>query len=141
MDETTLKQVLMDDLADLPGVQGVNNHMGSLLTTHPEPMQWVMEVLQRQQLFFVDSLTNPNSVAGRIAKEHGLPTATRQVFLDNIRTPQQLEKQFQRLIKFAHRNGFALAIGHPYPETMAYLNQRLRQPASVRLVPLSELLH
>jgi polysaccharide deacetylase 2 family uncharacterized protein YibQ len=63
------------------------------------------------------------------------------VFLDNIRTPQQLEKQFQRLIKFAHRNGFALAIGHPYPETMAYLNQRLRQPASVRLVPLSELLH
>ncbi|TPE54346.1 divergent polysaccharide deacetylase family protein [Maribrevibacterium harenarium] len=141
MDETTLKQVLMDDLAGLPGVQGVNNHMGSLLTAHPEPMQWVMEVLQRQQLFFVDSLTNPNSVAGRIAKEHGLPTATRQVFLDNIRTPQQLEKQFQRLIKFAHRNGFALAIGHPYPETMAYLNQRLRQPASVRLVPLSELLH
>lgn len=142
MSEQELKAVLIKDLEGLPGIQGANNHMGSLLTTKPESMKWVMEVLKARSLFFIDSLTSPDSVAEKTAKEHGLRTVRRDVFLDNIRTEKAIDKQFSRLLKLARRHGSALAIGHPYPETMTYLQHRLAdlQQDGVRLVALSELL-
>lgn len=143
MTEDELKTRLLKSLEGLPGVQGVNNHMGSLLTTKTDSMTWVMEVLQGRSLFFIDSLTSSKSVAEKIAKEHGLSTVTRDVFLDNIRTEQAIDKQFSRLVKHAQRHGSALAIGHPYPETTSYLKKRLANLSQdgVVLVPLSDVLH
>ncbi len=142
MTEHQLKATLNKDLDGLPGIQGVNNHMGSLLTTKADSMKWVMEVLKGHSLFFIDSLTSPKSVAKKTAQEHGLKTVSRDVFLDNIRTEKAIDKQFSRLIKRARRHGSALAIGHPYPETMAYLKKRLNhlEADGVRLVRLSDVL-
>jgi polysaccharide deacetylase 2 family uncharacterized protein YibQ len=142
MTEHELKETLIKDLDGLPGIQGVNNHMGSLLTTKADSMKWVMETLQKRSLFFIDSLTSPKSVAKKMAQEHGLETVSRDVFLDNIRTEQAIDKQFARLLKLARLHGSALAIGHPYPETMDYLKKRLNhlELDGVRLVRLSDLL-
>ncbi|MDE8601710.1 divergent polysaccharide deacetylase family protein [Marinomonas sp. RSW2] len=142
MTEHQLKVTLNKDLDGLPGIQGVNNHMGSLLTTKADSMKWVMEVLKDRSLFFIDSLTSPKSVAKKIAQEYGLKTVSRDVFLDNIRTEKAIDRQFSRLIKLARRHGSALAIGHPYPETMAYLKKRLNhlEADGVRLVRLSDVL-
>ncbi|WP_084546008.1 divergent polysaccharide deacetylase family protein [Marinomonas profundimaris] len=142
MTEQELKATLNKDLDGLPGIQGVNNHMGSLLTTKEDSMKWVMETLKGRSLFFIDSLTSPKSVARKTAQEYGLKTVSRDVFLDNIRTEQAIDKQFSRLIKLAKRHGSALAIGHPYPETMAYLKKRLHhlERDGVRLVHLSDVL-
>ncbi|MGO2513793.1 divergent polysaccharide deacetylase family protein [Marinomonas polaris] len=142
MTEHELKATLSKDLDGLPGIQGVNNHMGSLLTTKADSMKWVMETLKGRSLFFIDSLTSPKSVAKKTAQEYGLETVSRDVFLDNIRTEQAIDKQFSRLLKLARQHGSALAIGHPYPETMAYLKKRLNhlEQDGVRLVRLSDLL-
>ena len=143
MTEQQLKAALLKDIESLPGIKGVNNHMGSLLTAQQNSMNWVMEVLKGRSLFFIDSLTSAHSVAEKTAIEHGLPTTRRDVFLDNIRMEKAIDKQFTRLVKLAKRNGEALAIGHPYPETMAYLKKRLvaLEKDGVRLVPLTDMLH
>ncbi|MBR7887703.1 divergent polysaccharide deacetylase family protein [Marinomonas sp. A79] len=142
MTEQELKATLSKDLDGLPGIQGVNNHMGSLLTAKADSMAWVMETLKGRSLFFIDSLTNPKSVAKQTAEDYGLKTVSRDVFLDNIRTEKAIDRQFSRLITLARRHGSALAIGHPYPETTAYLKKRLKQlrQEGVRLVPLSDVL-
>ncbi|NLQ17493.1 divergent polysaccharide deacetylase family protein [Marinomonas sp. M1K-6] len=142
MSETELKDTLTREIESLPGIQGVNNHMGSLLTAKADSMRWVMETLQGRSLFFIDSLTSAKSVAKKTAQEYGLPTVSRDVFLDNIRTEQAIDRQFSRLLTLARRHGSALAIGHPYPETTAYLKKRLAalERDGVRLVPLSEVL-
>lgn len=142
MTEQELKETLTKDLDGLPGIQGVNNHMGSLLTTKADSMKWVMETLKGRSLFFIDSLTSPKSVAKKTAQEQGLETVGRDVFLDNIRTEQAIDRQFSRLLKLARLHGSALAIGHPYPETMDYLKKRLNnlELDGVRLVHLSDLL-
>ena len=142
MTEEELKATLSKDLDGLPGIQGVNNHMGSLLTTKADSMAWVMETLKSRSLFFIDSLTSPKSVAKKTAQEYGLATVSRDVFLDNIRTEAAIDKQFTRLLKLARKHGSALAIGHPYPETMSYLKKRLSnlEHDGVLLVPLSSLL-
>jgi len=119
---TTLK----DNLNAIPHISGINNHMGSLLTQHPDQMTWLMETLsERNDLFFVDSRTTELTIAYNIAAEYEIPRISRNVFLDNIRTEAEINIQFERLIKLAKRNGTAVAIGHPYPETIAFLEQAL----------------
>lgn len=142
MTEQELKTSLIKDIDSLPGIVGVNNHMGSLLTTKQTSMNWVMETLKERSLFFIDSLTSPKSVAHKTAQDYGLRTVSRDVFLDNIRNEKAIDKQFNRLLKTARSQGVALAIGHPYPETMAYLHKRLQQIEGdgVQLAPLTDIL-
>lgn len=142
MDEDTFKKVLVDDLRSIPGVKGVNNHMGSLLTKNKVAMAWVMEILKQQGLFFIDSLTSPDSVAMQTAEQYQLSTSRRDVFLDHVQNEQAIDRQFQRLLDIARKTGRALAIGHPYPETMSYLRTRLKklEQDGVKLVPITRML-
>lgn len=116
---------LNDDIDSIPYLQGVNNHMGSALTEMALPMQWVMEVLKERDLYFVDSYTTAKSVAGKVARELQIPTVTRNVFLDNVQTHEDIDRQFKKLLTLAREKGAAVGIGHPYPETLIYLEQAL----------------
>ena len=138
-----LQQTFLSSLASVPHAIGINNHMGSLLTQHPGHMQWLMQAIaEAGDLFFIDSFTVPKSVAHQIAAENWIPNLKRDVFLDSVRTRAAVERQFHRLLNIARKNGIALAIGHPYPETLAVLETLLPTlPAhGVRLVPVSQLI-
>ncbi len=141
MTEPELDRVFTRDLQAVPYAIGVNNHMGSLLTRHPGHMTWLMRAIYRHgQLFFVDSFTTGASVAGRMAAEMGVPNVQRDVFLDHRRERRAIAYELQRLVKMARRNGAALAIGHPYPETLELLEDWLPKldDFGVQLVSLSE---
>lgn len=125
MDKVTLTQTLRRALHAIPHVQGVNNHMGSLLTQLPEPMAWVMEELDHYPLYFVDSRTIATTVAGQVAAERNIPSLTRDVFLDHEQTEEFVHQQFQQLIRKARENGTAIAIGHPHTVTVDYLEKAL----------------
>lgn len=121
-----LAVTLAHDLRTVPHAAGINNHRGSRLTQNGPAMATLMQVLQMQgPLFFIDSLTSADSVAARVARQQGVPSLARDVFLDNDRDPQAVAGQFERLVDIARRRGHALAIGHPYPETLALLERRL----------------
>ena len=134
--------VLEANLKAIPEAKGLNNHMGSLLTQKTEAMGWLMEFLQKQQLYFVDSRTSAKSRANETARLYQVPSRRRDVFLDHNRDPAQITRQIDRAIALARDRGQALAIGHPYPETLDLLEQlapRL-EAAQIALVPASELL-
>lgn len=142
MDQAALQSTLRQSLAAIPHVQGVNNHMGSLLTQRAEAMEWVMQVVQDQQLYFIDSLTSAQSVAAQTARAQGIPTLKRDVFLDNELHTQALDQQFKQAIRIAKRRGYAVLIGHPYKETLDYLAKALPRlnEQGVRLRSLSDVL-
>jgi polysaccharide deacetylase 2 family uncharacterized protein YibQ len=123
---TQLHRIFTADIVSIPHVVGVSNHMGSLLTRHPGHMEWLMDAVKAHgNLFFVDSYTTVSSVALQLAQERGVPSIRRDVFLDNVPTEAAISREFRRLIKRARKNGVAVGIGHPYPETLQYLEQVL----------------
>jgi polysaccharide deacetylase 2 family uncharacterized protein YibQ len=137
-------QTVKKNLEAVPHVKGVNNHMGSLLTRHPGHMLWLMQVLQKQNsLFFVDSRTTASTVARQVAAENGVPNTERNVFLDHKLDAGTLEYEFNRLLQLARKQGSAVAIGHPHPQTLALLEKRLPQleQQGFRLLPVSELIN
>ncbi len=141
MTQTQLIQIFAIDIASVPYVVGVNNHMGSLLTQHPGHMNWLMGALQnRGDLFFVDSFTSEASVALQIAEEHDVPAIRRDVFLDNTPTYDAIDAEFQRLKSLALRHGMAVGIGHPYAQTLAYLERALPKlrEEGFQLIPVAE---
>ncbi|ALO45147.1 divergent polysaccharide deacetylase family protein [Pseudohongiella spirulinae] len=142
LDQETLTSRLRKAIDDIPHVRGINNHTGSELTAASEPMQWVMSELKLQDLYFVDSMTTSASVAGKTAQENAIPNLRRHVFLDNVREPEAIDQAFQQAVSLAQRQGFAVAIGHPYAETLDYLEQALPglQESGIRLVSVSRLL-
>ncbi len=125
MDEHTMTLTLRRALQSIPYVQGVNNHMGSLLTQQLRAMDWVMKELNRYPLYFVDSRTIASSVAGDVARAYSIPSVTRDIFLDHEQTEEFVDRQFQLLIKRAREKGTAIAIGHPHKVTVDYLEKHL----------------
>ena len=140
---TQLVRIFEADIVSIPHVVGVSNHMGSLLTRHPGHMEWLMDAVKAHgNLFFVDSYTTVSSVALQLAQERGVPSIRRDVFLDNVPTEAAIDREFQRLKKQAKKNGYAVGIGHPYPQTLRYLERML--PAlideGIELVSVSRLI-
>ncbi len=143
MTERQFLSTVEADLRSVPHAIGINNHMGSLLTRHPGHMLWLMRVMQQQApLVFVDSRTTVATVARRIALEKGVPNTERNVFLDNELGAEAIAFQFERLLRLAEKQGTALAIGHPHPQTLALLEQqipRLRE-RGIQLLPVRDLI-
>jgi len=139
--KSEMLRILTIGLAAIPHVVGVNNHQGSLLTRHPGHMTWLMNALRsRGDLFFVDSFTSDASVALLIAREQGVPSTRRDVFLDTTPTLQAIDAEFRRLKRRARSHGVAVGIGHPYTVTLDYLEQAI--PALLaegfELIPVSK---
>jgi polysaccharide deacetylase 2 family uncharacterized protein YibQ len=128
-------------LQSVPFASGVNSHRGSLLTRHPGHMRWLMEdILEADGLYFVDSYTTHHSVAMQIAREQGVPAIKRDVFLDA--DPGMVQAEFDRMKQIARERGIAVAIGHPYPSTLAFLEHAIPRlvEEGIELVPLKELI-
>lgn len=143
MDESRFIEALHATLDAVPNIRGVNNHMGSRLTQDATRMGWLMAGLQRHgELYFVDSRTTSQSQADHVAVEYGLEHASRDVFLDHDKDPTLIHKQWDYLLQLARQKGSAVAIGHPYPETIQFLQQALPRlaKAGVELIPVSELI-
>jgi len=143
LSKSELSRILDEDLASIPHAVGVNNHMGSLLTQHPEVMAWLMQCLKdKEQLYFIDSRTNEQTVAEDQARLAGLPTGRRDIFLDNQQDSGYILQQIEQLLSLARSRGTAIGIGHPYPETIAVLAKVLPvlQEQGIELVPVSGLL-
>jgi len=141
MGETDFTQVLTRAIKSVPHISGVNNHMGSLLTQKHLPMEWTMKELSKHGLYFIDSRTTSHSVAWKTAQKRNVPSLKRDVFLDHDRNPERINDQFGEFIAIAKRRGYAIAIAHPYPETLTYLKENLSRLSSqgIRLVPASVL--
>ena len=87
---------LEQSISSLPNIIGINNHMGSLLTTSNKHMKWLMEILQHKNLLFIDSRTTSDTIAESIAKSHHIPVTRRNVFLDHSRELTDIKYQYKR---------------------------------------------
>lgn len=136
-----VRRIIEDGLASVPYVVGVNNHMGSRATADATLMAEVMRILVERQLYFVDSRTTPRTVALEEARRMGLPAFYRSVFLDDTETVASTTGQLRRFRRIVEEQGVALAIGHPYPSTLAALAHFLPELErhDIQLVPASQL--
>jgi uncharacterized protein len=142
MSDAQIEAQVADDLAQVPLAKGVNNHEGSKATADARVMRDVADAMVKHgDLFFIDSMTGPNSVAKQEAAAAGLPTGARDVFLDNQNDAVYVEAQLRAAVEIAKRSGSAIAIGHPRAGTLAAVRAMLPelQRQGIELVLVQDL--
>ena len=118
-----LKERVQTYIQKVPGAIGGNNHMGSAFTSDRAAMHTVLAELKSAGLFFVDSRTIANSVAFDEARQMGMRTAQRNIFLDNEENVAYISRQLRKMVEIAAEKGAVIAICHPYPQTFQALRQ------------------
>ena len=133
---------LRENLSDVPGIKGVNNHMGSKLTAESARLYQVFSVLKKEGLFFIDSRSTPETVGRPSARLFQLPFAERDVFIDHVQDPDLIRLRVKELIQIARKNGEAIGIAHPSKTTLRILEEMLPMlKKEVQLVPASHVVH
>ncbi|MEG5550197.1 divergent polysaccharide deacetylase family protein [Enterobacter wuhouensis] len=142
MSSDEIDRIIREAYNKVPYAVGLNNHMGSAMTSSLYGMLKVMQSLERYNLYFLDSVTIGNSQAMRAAQGTGVKVIKRKVFLDDTQNEADIRFQFNRAVQLARRNGSAIAIGHPHPSTVRVLQQMLPTlPSDITLVRPSDLLN
>jgi polysaccharide deacetylase 2 family uncharacterized protein YibQ len=100
--------------------RGVNNHMGSRATADRRVMTDVLGALPKG-MYFIDSKTTGNSIAGSLARTMRVKTASRNVFLDDVQDVAAIRHQLAELADTAATRGVSVGIGHMYPSTIQVL--------------------
>ncbi|MCF8110381.1 MAG: divergent polysaccharide deacetylase family protein [Desulfobacteraceae bacterium] len=132
-------RLIKKHLDALPHVKGVNNHMGSRMSENSAHMNQILSVLKKRGLYYIDSLTTPESRSLSSARLFEVPFAERDVFLDHVPDPFFIRLQLESLVKIAEKKGKAIGIAHPYPVTIEVLSEQLPElKKKVRLVTASE---
>lgn len=126
-----VRDILERNLNSMPGVTGINNHMGSSATSDPVIMGAMLDYTRERNLFFIDSRTTAQTVGYNMAVEKGLKTAERDVFLDNDLAPEAIDAQVRTLLDRVEKRGWAIGIGHANNTTADAL-ERMALKAEVR---------
>lgn len=137
-----IKSLMEAGFKTVPDAIGINNHMGSKFTEDAEHMQAVLQLIKKKNMFFLDSRTSANSVGARLARQIGVRNADRNVFLDNNRDVKYIKGQIAEAARIARKRGKAIAIGHPYPETIQALRESVPglDDIGIEVVRLSEII-
>jgi polysaccharide deacetylase 2 family uncharacterized protein YibQ len=128
-------------LSSVGEVEGIVSYMGGMAATDPDLMRVVLDEVNRQDLFFVDSVVE-QSRATEVARQLGTRAIASTLFIDDEDASQDdVARRLDRLMDIAARDGEAVAIGHSYPQTLAALSAALPEFAArgLKLVPVSNL--
>jgi uncharacterized protein len=143
MNEEELVFQLEKDIADVPYISGVNNHMGSKFMMDEKKLTLVFTKLKKKKLFFIDSRTSPDTKTFVSAEKVGLPVAARKIFLDNSHDYKEI---YNNLINIAKNDGDVapvILIGHPFPETIRAISDAMKvfREKRVSIVPVSQIIN
>lgn len=133
---------LQFNLTRFEGYVGLNNHMGSAFTENRAGLDVVLAEVQRRGMLVLDSRTSGKSLLAKMATGRNIPNMTRDIFLDNEQDVTYILGQLEKLESLARRKGKAIAIGHPYQETIEALSRWMPTLAEkgITIVPLSHLM-
>lgn len=137
-----LLNVLTKSLDAFPMARGVNNHMGSRLTSLPAPMFRIMTLLKQRNLYFIDSRTASGSVCRTTAGVTRIPFGERDIFLDHELSAKAIRRQISGLLRAADAYGEAIGIAHPHGVTYRILREQLPVlKKKIEWVPASRIVH
>ncbi len=121
LDDDEIRERLAWSLGRFGGYVGVSNHMGSRFTRDARVMAVVIDEVAARGLLYLDSRTTAETVGEALARDAGVPTTRRHVFIDNQADEDAIAARLADLETLARKQGYAVGIGHPRPETIAAL--------------------
>jgi hypothetical protein len=129
----------LDRVTGYVGLAGV---MGSRFAASKEHMEPVLEELKGRGLLFLDNRASDRSLAAALAGEIGVPSAVNDRSLDRVQASRvAIDARLVQVENVARSEGFAVAMGRPYPVTIERLREWAKglEARGFALAPISAL--
>ncbi len=141
MPRSTILAYLDEAVSAIPYTEGMNNHMGSAVTSDLRVMNIVLSLLKKKGLFFVDSNVISSTVCPAVAKETGIRFAKRDVFIDNVLKPEVIKERLRDAENIALKTGLVVVIGHAKKTTLTAIAEMVPdiEAKGIRLVYAREI--
>ena len=123
MTSELLENKLIQAFESLPEAIGMNNHQGSKATSDSKTMTVLASVLKDRGKYFIDSRTSSLTIGEKTMTSFGVPTARRNIFLDNNNDRDKIEEQMNKLANSAKKNGVAVGLGHARKNTLSAIEK------------------
>ena len=123
MTSELLENKLIQAFESLPEAIGMNNHQGSKATSDSKTMTVLASVLKDRGKYFIDSRTSSLTIGEKTMISFGVPTARRNIFLDNNNNLDRIEEQMNKLANSAKKNGVAVGLGHARKNTLSVIEK------------------
>ena len=123
MTSELLENKLIQAFESLPEAIGMNNHQGSKATSDSKTMTVLASVLKDRGKYFIDSRTSSLTIGEKTMITFGVPTARRNIFLDNNNDLDKIEDQMNKLANSAKKNGVAVGLGHARKNTLSVIEK------------------
>ncbi len=137
--QAVISQRLDDVVRLFPRVKYLNNHTGSKFTADEVAMNRLIFALNAHNIEFIDSRTIAETKAPKVMRAYGERYIGRDVFLDHTMNVEYVKKQIQEAVKVAKSKGYAVAIGHPHPNTLEALRESKELLSQVDLVQINKI--
>lgn len=137
--EDRLKEALKKLREDFPTAKFINNHTGSKFTSTEAVIRKILPIMHEFGFNFIDSLTINTSVVKQITEELGYRYIYRSVFIDNSSNINSIQNMIKKAVAVAKKRGFAIAIGHPRPNTIKALSMSRNLLKDVELVYIDQI--
>ncbi len=122
MGRDTILEILRTHRSRFRQMDGFNNHMGSRATADDAVVETLLDWAEAEQLLVVDSMTDSRSRLFTMAHARGLPAMRVDLFLDGEEEDEaQIMENIAIAAETARQRGWAIAVGHPRPETLRAL--------------------
>ena len=125
MDSETIKRRINNAFSQIPTAIGMNNHQGSKASADQHVISNIAKVIKDKDLFFLDSRTTVETIIVTTMELFGVPTARRNIFLDNEDDELKIKIQLEKLANKAQRDGSAIGIGHAKSKTLNVLKKEI----------------
>ena len=121
------------------GYVGVVGEFGSKFATSAKYLLPMLEQLKRRGVMFVDAKATADSVAGRTARDMGVPRALNDRVIDAEGGRLSIDAKLGEIERLARGSGQALGFASPYPITVDRLLAWLpgAQQRGIALAPVS----
>lgn len=106
--------VIQENLAELgPGIVGMNNHEGSLITADVVRIGMVLDVCRERGIYFLDSRTTAETKAPQAALERDMAIFEKAgPYIDNEIDRDKMLARLYETLAYANEHGRAVVIGH-----------------------------
>jgi len=127
MSDSQIQEMTKKALQTIPGIIGVNNHQGSRATADKRVMKVVLGELKVNNLFFLDSRTNSQSIGADTARQFGVRTGENQLFIDNSDDVNAIKAQLRTAQNMAFKHGNVIVIGHARMNTAKAVREMISE--------------
>ena len=141
MSDGEIQEMTKKAIQAIPGLMGVNNHQGSRATADKRIMKAVLSELKGNNLFFLDSRTNSQSIGAETARQMGIKTGENQLFIDNKDDVSAIKAQLRTAQDMAIKHGSVIVIGHARMNTATAVSEMIPEleAKGIQLVFVSQL--